>query len=203
MRGAMRKEILLSICVGVILASFYFGVTFIKADQDVDLGQLISEKKLDLGTVETYKIAKYRKSGQNSWIISRQKNRAEKILPLSGFEDEVNQCERPIVNFGNVRAICLKGVVGVHSQNLEFVNIETLDSVNFKDGEEQYSSVVSDVPSFQIKEDILFVDMRNYDSDPLREAIRLSFNFVDDKFVFDKKENITYDENNNSLLGEI
>ncbi len=199
----MRKEILLSVFVGVLLVSCYFGVTLIKADQDVDLGQLITEKKLDLGTAETYKIIKYRKSGQDTWVISRQKNRAEKILPLSGFEDEVDQCERPLITVGDIKAICLKGVVGVHSQNLELVNIGTLESINFQDGEEQYSSVVSDVPNFQIKDDILFVDMRNYDSDPLQKAIRLSFDFLDGKFVFDKKENITYDENNNSLLGEI
>jgi hypothetical protein len=203
MCGAMRKEILLSIFVGVLLVSFYFGVTFIKADQDTDLGQLITEKKLDLGTVETYKIAKYRKSGQDYWVISRQKNRAEKVLPLSGFEDEVNQCERPLITVNGIKTICLKGAVGVHSQNLELVSIETLESINFQDGEEQYSSVVSDVPSFQIKDDVLFVDMRNYDTDPLLEATRLSFDFSDGKFVFDKKENITYDGNNNSLLGVI
>lgn len=199
----MRKEILLSIFVGVILVSFYFGITFIRADQKTDLGQLITEKTIDLGMSEVYKIGQYQKNGQDSWVISRENNKAKKTLSLSGFEDEVNQCKKPLFTIGATKIICLKGNVGVHSQNLELVNLETLEPIKFQDGEESYSGVISDVPNFQLEKTTFFVDMRNYDNDPLMTAIRLSFNFSEGRFTFDKKGNITYDGNNNSLLGDI
>jgi len=124
--------------------------------------------------------------------FSRQK------IKLSGFEHDsgITSCNDSFKFASNNQIICLIGDVGVHSQNLELISYknEHFTPVLFVDNSDVESeNVFSDLPLVNFKDDSIEIDNRNYDKDPLLKGVRSHYRFIDNRFIFDSSEDITYD----------
>lgn len=117
---------------------------------------------------------------------------------LPGFEDNIRVCKEPVHNFGGSNYICLIGEVGAHSQNIVFVGYggNKISFVPFRSDSGETKNMVSDVPGFQVSdsEGKFSTDNRNYDLDPVINAIRSSYTFANGVFTFSGSEDIIYDE---------
>jgi len=133
-------------------------------------------------------------------LLWDQKLKTSKKVELSGFQDDVNLCDKKVYKISKDKeAVCFQGSVGVHSNNLELIEISSWQPVPFVIDNKKESNIVSDVPNVVLIEgDNLEIetDSRNYDTDPLSSALRAYFIYKDGEFVFDKNEDITYDLSN-------
>ena len=168
---------------------------------DSDIGEFISAKKVSAtiaGKEEKFSIEKYKTGEDYKYFLTQNTlfGQKKKIL-LSGFEDNISLCGKES-GIGN--AICLMGDVGVHSQNIEilkYLNGRFTIFPFYKDGALS-NNISSDVPnySFETKNGSvnLVIDQRDYDTDPINNAIRSRYKATDSGFVFDGIENITYNK---------
>ena len=127
--------------------------------------------------------------------------RTEKI-ELSGFEDNIDLCEEKVINLGlnSTNAICIIGDVGVHSQNIEFIKITDghPSAVQFLINQQPFDNVFSDLPRFRLVDyntdgtQDLLVYARNYDLDPLHDAVVDYYRGENGSFVFDKSADTQY-----------
>lgn len=190
--------------VFLLLVAAIFFKNSISTDSS-DLGKPVSTKILTLdldGGKVSFNLLKY-KNGNNFDFVLTKKNLfgADPSIKLSGFEDDLLLCDINAVKLnGGETAICLIGDAGVHSQNIEFVKYsnEKLSNIKITGGESIGDNISSDVPSFSFVDRNndgfmdLAVDTRNYDGDPITESIRSYYINTSSGFVFDAKENITY-----------
>lgn len=95
--------------------------------------------------------------------------------------------------------VCLVADVGVHSQKMYLMSYSqgVLSFARNTKDTEISDFFLSDEPNFQFEktenQTNLYVDSRNYDLDPTRDAIRSVFRFTEGGFAFDKETNFQYD----------
>lgn len=113
---------------------------------------------------------------------------SRRTAELSGFEDDIRFCEEPLYDFSGVAYLCLIGEVGAHSQNIQFLRYQKdkIAFLAFKSDGLVATNITSDVPQFIIdrNEESLFVDNRNYELNPVVNAVRAKYNFENEMFTF-------------------
>lgn len=132
----------------------------------------------------------------------------QRALTLTGFEEEANLCADHQIDFAHdAKTICLIGEVGVHSMNLQIIQLTAtgLKAASFTPAiEAKSNNITSDLPffSFQDIDNDSIIDLvvynRDYDSDPLKYAFK-SYYLGDENgnYHFDSKEKIAYNVNDN------
>lgn len=179
----------------------------ISADSDA-LGKLISKKNLTI-SIENKKtiftLLKY-KNGDHFDFVLEKRNMigGGKTIKLIGFENDANLCQDKSIKLANNNgdAVCLAGDVGAHSQNIQLIKYLNGQLLNIKitNGDSLGDNISSDVPHYSFTDRNndsfldLTVDQRNYDADPLTGAFRSYYINAGSEFVFDGKENITYNK---------
>lgn len=197
-----RSNILFFIFITCLVAVFFIvkDKGYLSAD---DSGYLISKKIASLEG-ESYLLLIKNNGDQKEFEISYKTGFfSNKNLKLTGFEEDIKECQDQPVDLGKTgRAICLIGDTGVHSQNIQFIRkagTGELEVIPFIRGENKTDNLTSDLPKF-IKKDFnndgildLAVENRNYEADPLHDAIREIYLGSAVGFIFDRAENIQYD----------
>jgi len=199
----MKKVYLLSAVIFLVLLFLLFwGIKKYGADT-IYRGELLSTKKITVNG-QNYSVNKYSDNKQSVFILSLRRFLVKKEIILSGFENEVETCGTPVIKDKRLNVLCLKGNVGAHSQTVELVDLDSFTPVKVIDEDGVVTDFfVSDVPDFEYSDGIFYCHYRNYDKNPLTDAIRYSFVLKNGVFIFDKKANITYDGNSISTKGEI
>ncbi len=180
--------------VGIFL--FYRSI----AGADNFLGQKTGENNITVKldgktlklTVEYYSL----NSDKKSYLVSKSffKN---KLIELNGFESQVQSCTPQVVKINGKDAICLEGDVGAHSKNLQIITADFKPVIFYDDEGNAQNFLITDVPDYQFRDynidgqTDLIIDLRNYDSNPLVNEIRNYYKGENDKFLFDKKEEVT------------
>ncbi|MCL5410476.1 MAG: hypothetical protein M1324_01325 [Patescibacteria group bacterium] len=183
-----------------VLALFVLAIIFqnlISADSNSR--EFISAKNVSAkitGKEEKFSIEKYKTGEDYQYFLTKNSLFSQKKkIKLSGFEDNISICGK---ESGVDNAICLIGDVGVHSQNIELIkysggNFSVLPF--FRDGTSN-NNITSDVPRYDfLNKDgntFLIVDQRDYEKDPISQAIRDSYKSTESGLNFDGAENITY-----------
>lgn len=195
--------IALPIIALVILAAFLRKNGFVSADVPTkpessrNISLIIENKKV------SFALNRYNNNGKIEYALSTKKIIGQKSsVKLAGFESTVSLCKDNPIKLQKGYAICLIGNVGAHSQNLELVQYfdHNLTDIKVTNGDSIESNVVSDVPSFSFTDKNndsfldLIADQRDYDTDPLNNSIRSNYLSSESGFVFDGKENITYNK---------
>lgn len=149
------------------------------------------------GRKENLLVTSYGKGSSHSVYISARDSLLhyrEKLLV--GFEEDLAFCPMKILDIGGEKAVCVFGEVGAHSQNIQIIKWRNFEAVNFvtQDGK-VVSNMLTDVPDFDFnyaKTDKLkiYVDNRDYDSDPLVDIIRTYYYLGNSTFHFDGSEHI-------------
>lgn len=163
-------------------------------------GKIISQTTLNFKS-ENIILVHTKKDDENIWLLEKRGFWKTQMIELSGFENDVEKCGS--ITDLNENLVCLKGLVGVHSTNYVFINLDTFSLVEIVGYYAQAASIYSDVPLALVDRDYLMIDRRNYNDDPINDAIRYYFTYNGKEFVFDKKENITYDGSENNFRGEL
>lgn len=140
------------------------------------------------------------KDNRPQYFLALNQPKAEQIA-LSGFEDNIEFCSSSVDLSGSGKNIvCLWGEVGVHSKNLQTFSYRDgeLVAIPFAIDVEEIGNITSDVPDYNLSmngagEAVLGVFNRDYDSNPLSDAIVSSYTLTNGRFVFDKETRITYD----------
>ena len=194
-----RAKLILNSIPIIILAFFILIVFFgnnIKADSDLgtEIDQIFFSVKINNKKMK-FSVKSYSKDSSEKKYLFYSTLFKTKRIYLSGFEDEINLCAKPVLKVIGGEAICLFGDVGAHSQNLVFVNDDfSLISIINKDIIAQ--NTVTDTPNYQILDynndgiDDFYVDSRNYDKNPIIDMIRDYYRGEKGKFVFDRQEDV-------------
>lgn len=190
-------SIIALVLIGV--AAYYVFFKGILADSIY--GTKVSEqsRQFDLnndGASEAFILTNYKKGNDNVFVLNYKAHGVNAHLELAGFESEANFCSDPfpLVNTKE-RLICFYGIVGVHSQNIEFVRVTgvTLLPVNFINAGVKTENISSDVPNFGFLDlksngnQYFYLDNRNYDLDPTLDSWRSYYYFKESEFIFDNK----------------
>lgn len=194
-----RAKILLILTLAVLVfgAIFYF-YKYSKIKADSDLGFLKSEKNFDLVLDEKnikFAIKSYKNDEITTSYLFFSNVFKIKRVQLVGFEDDINLCGNPVIKLGGKDAICLVGDVGAHSQNIALVN-NGISLVEILEENSNLKNVITDSPNYfflDYNEDSeldLIIDNRDYEKDPLVNAIRKYYRWAGSGFVFDKVEDI-------------
>lgn len=116
---------------------------------------------------------------------------------LIGFEDDLVFCPQKKFEEKQNNIICVFGEVGVHSENIQFINFDDFSYVIFVDEDgRKRDNITFDAPYFNFEVDeemreVVFFDSRNYDADPLVDIIRSYYYLDNNVFRFLHKENIS------------
>jgi|GEM_PF-1629977 len=197
--------------IGVTLA--YFGLLFKTnlISADVFVGREgYNHKYFDAmidGQKDKFEIETYKEGEKYIHTISTQKNLFEKIdFKLTGFDEDIFLCSSPVVNLGSNygQALCFVGNVGAHSRNIQLIKYDNqkFTEIKIMEGTNQAINAYSDVPNFLVEDynadgiTDLIIDFRNYEQNSV-DAIRNYYRGTVSGFVFDKKENIIYDQSEN------
>ena len=164
------------------------------------------EKSWDVdfdGAAETVSVIKYRNGSKNQFEIAvLDQNNKHYSMKLSGFEDDISYCpENELIPIGQRNYICIRGYVGVHSENIQLVVFEgtAIWPVKFKNDFEQ-DHLVSDAPNFafaNLNNDNLvdfYIDNRNYEKDPTLDIFRSYYYFIEDAFVYNHVDEMHFDQ---------
>jgi len=202
----MHRKIIFSMIVVISAAIFILAALKVRANQTDKYGQLVISELIDLKDGEHYVAQKFQNGLNIEWLLTKSDLAHVYRLRLAGFDDSVATCSRPEFHLSSRNFLCLKGYVGAHSENRVFVDLENFTTVRFVDAENANNFLVSDAPNFifdPYKPQNIAADMRNYDKNPLTDSIRSHYKWDGEKFIFDKNEMITYDEDYKLIQGEI
>lgn len=129
------------------------------------------------------------KQGDNTFLhrlILKRNNIHKNNLELSGFEEDIYLCRDEKIAFPIKSGyLCLVGPVGVHSENLQIIRFVTdhFEAVQFAKDNEVSPNLVSDVPAYKFESGnvwpMILVYDRNYDQDPLADAIESAYSSQD------------------------
>lgn len=169
----------------------------------VDYGILLKQEKIAvMGTA--YELSKYGDDGSIRWTITKSDFWSRSVLEIDGFNNFVFGCEQQTLQIQESKLLCLKGEVGAHSMNIVLINLDTFAPIAFEGPEMTNFNIISDVPYYDfVSPGTLTADSRNYDKNPLYDSVRTYYLWKDGHFRFDKSEDITYDEKNLLIQGEI
>lgn len=200
----MKKKIFVAIIVifvaGAISLIFLFRNS-IFADQlrgDKVYENSISKDINQDGKSEDISVMFYSKNGKSSNYLTISGSKVKTAsIKLSGFEDNVRFCEQSIYQFEADQIICVVGEVGVHSENLQFAKYKDgkISMVQFVKEGSSSPNIVSDVPKFStsnLDSDQFFVDNRNYDLNPVNDAVQSIYKYQDGGFTFIESKDIVY-----------
>lgn len=193
----MKKRLIIILIVIVSASVFVLEALKLRSGQTADFGELISTTELTLGDAGNYLLQKYQNGYDSIWILSESNFWQVKRLRIDGFEDLAAVCSRPTFQIDSKNFLCLSGYVGAHSENVVMVELNKFVPIAFADDENIGYNIISDAPYFVFNTASprkLIVDMRNYDKNPLIDSIRSYYKWNGMRFVFDKSEEITYDE---------
>jgi len=178
----------------------------ISADSN-SLGRPVNSKILTVtidGKKTSFTLSKYKSTDGFDFVLSKKSFIGkEESIKLSGFEEDLSLCQESFIRLSdNATGICLAGDAGVHSQNIQLIKYsnDKFSNVEIKNNNESDVNFYSDVPNFYFEDRNkdglldLVVDARNYDADPITEAIRSYYLNSSSGFVFDGKENIAYNK---------
>ena len=159
---------------GRIFADSPYGTEMSRLDRSFDLNSD--------GKVETVSVVRYKNNAKDNFILSVV-DKGGKIYSfnLVGFESEVTFCKANelIANLQD-KIICLRGYVGVHSENIQLVtfNGRSLLPIDFSNDGLEVDRITSDAPNFGFK-DLnndnmveMYVDNRDYEKDPTLDILR-------------------------------
>ena len=197
--------------IGVTLA--YFGLLFKSnlISADVFVGKEGYSRKYFDATIDgqnaKFEIETHKEGDKYIHTLYARKNLLEKAdFKLTGFDEDIFLCSSPVVGLGSNygQALCFVGNVGAHSRNIQLIKYDgqKFSETKIMEGTSQNVNIYSDVPNFLVEDyntdgiTDLIVDFRNYEKDSI-DAIRNYFRGTVSGFVFDKKENIIYDQNEN------
>jgi len=162
--------------------------------RNVPKGDIVSEKIIHLNLDqdkkdESVSLKSYKEGDNTIFILTISKSWfLAQSVSLSGFQDEVKFCDPVSYNFSDDNLLCLIGNVGAHSQNIQFVAYKDrkIDVVKFKTESGETANMVSDEPNFAINHDLnlIHVDNRNYELDPLSDALRTTYRYRNGVFTF-------------------
>lgn len=202
----MRRTayILLPLALLIIAAAVF--ENSISADSN-DLGKLIGKKNLTINIENkktSFTLLKYQNGDSVKFMLEKRTLLGNSpSIALSGFEEDPAFCaDKTIKMSDKSEAICLVGDAGVHSRNIQIIKYSNnvFADVKIFDGSELINNISSDVPNFSFADRNndgladLVVDERDYDTDPVANAIRSYYINTSSGFVFDEKENITYNK---------
>lgn len=192
-----RRKIYYIVFVAIFLLSgaSFFNMS-IKADSSAS-GNIFKKTKFSFEN-QNYELISYTKQSFTAGHKLIKKTgflSQDKSIELKGFETDVELCKKRSVNLGTKDHLCVEGVVGVHSKNIQLINSETLVPLNFyTENAAKSLSITSDVPSISFssaeRDPILYIDNRNYDLDPVVNIIRSYYDYKNDGYYFDKAENL-------------
>lgn len=196
--------IILPVILLLVLAAVF--KNSISADSN-DLGKLVSKKNLTINIENkktSFTLLKYQNGDSVKFVLEKRTLLGKgQTIALSGFEQDPDFCvEKTIKLSDNSFAICMVGDAGVHSRNIQIIKYSNnvFSNVKIFDGSELTNNISSDVPNFSFADRNndgladLVVDERDYDTDPVTNAIRSYYINTSSGFVFDEKENITYNK---------
>jgi len=122
-----------------------------------------------------------------------------KEVELLGFEEDLTFCPTAFIGENNNNSfVCLFGEVGVHSENIQFVNLNSMEFVPIiNNSGDSLKNISCDLPYFELLEkdgqEQLYLDNRNYDKNPLVDIIRTYYYLDNDVFKYLKSEQISTD----------
>lgn len=155
---------------------------------NIELGDKFSKFK-----IETYSDAE----GFSSYIIKKNFAHIEK-LKLTGFEHDINFYKERSADIDGNKLLLLFGDVGVHAQNIQIVKVidGKIKTVKIEENKNLLDNTVSDVPNFAVIDDMktLTIDLRDYDKDPTMFSKRNFYKWKNGRFVFDRAEDFSYNE---------
>lgn len=163
-------------------------------------GKTVVSKKHIAGTEHSAVILQDKdKNDLPMYFLTLDQTHSDQIA-LIGFEDNIEFCTLPdSIKSTSPQLICLWGDVGVHSKNLQTYRYEggRLLGVEFKRDSQIDTNMTSDVPDFRFSSDstgsvIFQVLDRDYDRNPLIDAISSSYRLDGDRFLFDRESPFTY-----------
>ncbi len=207
----LRKKLsffIIAFCGIVILTATYFlaRAKGIDASEIAQRGEIIwqtsTSKDYDFdGKKEKVYLSVYKNKISKRAFISVYENMfSKRETELSGFEEDLVFCPQKIFEDNKKGIICIFGEVGVHSENIQFINFGNLIPISFLDSNSGIKiNITSDTPNFDlemINENIsLYVDNRNYDKDPLVDVIRTRYYLDGDRFQYQNLEEIEQEGN--------
>lgn len=130
-------------------------------------------------------------------ILSNHFKKSE--IELTGFEEDLTFCPTTFIEHNSTGLIvCLFGEVGVHSENIQFVNLNTLNFISIiNNSGESLKNISCDLPYFNLVEkegmEQFYLDNRNYDKNPLVDIIRSYYYLDNGVFRYLKTEQISVD----------
>ncbi|OQB05714.1 MAG: hypothetical protein BWY19_00847 [bacterium ADurb.Bin212] len=150
------------------------------------------------GTKEKLVLRSYQQDNRFSNYISLEKGlfyKREK--ELVGFEDDLVFCPQKSFENRSENIICVFGEVGVHSENIQFLDFDNFNYIKFIDEDgRRRDNITFDAPYFNFetdpdKGDVVYFDSRNYEADPLVDIIRSYYYLDNTVFKFLHKEFIS------------
>lgn len=195
------------ILVGLVLLTggfIYLRVRGVNASEAKERGEVtwqmhISEDLNADGKKETVYLTSYQQGeARRAYISTRDGLFSTRERELSGFEEDLSFCPKKYFTdtSGNTD-VCVFGLVGVHSENIQVVRWDDFSTVQFTDAQgKMRPSMTSDVPNFdfdyynqdQVR---IFFDNRDYDQDPLVDIIRTHYYLGNNVFNFSGMENLS------------
>lgn len=121
----------------------------------------------------------------------------KRSINLAGFEQEAYLCLPETIELsGGDRALCITGFVGVHSQNIQIIDLKNMLPIKFLDQTGvMRDNMVTDAPNYLLDKDkdkiSIIIDNRNYDKDPIIDIKREYYYLKDNVFRFDQEELIS------------